>query len=379
MVKNKKLAYVTYQTFPADTANSLQTISNIIEMANQGIIVELIFPNRDVNSTQNIEDLKKYYNFKQNFLLTRTEHNLPFGKYNFFNKFFYHISHFLWAKSTVSNILTNTDCETYFTRSDWIFYFLSIKNRHVIFECHQPSKLRNLILKKSLRNENSKIIFLNSCLKNKYKKSLKFEKNAIVLNNGFRDDLFMKNVKKKSNQVVFVGELLRFGLSRNIEFILSCFEDPRLREFTLKIVGGPEFYVEELRNKFKNINNIFFFGRQSHASTINTLLESEIGILVNSNKNIHSTNYTSPLKYFEYLAARLKIVAIDFESHRNLPYSENILFFQADNKEMFIKSILDSYKKNFLEEKDFKTLSISKRVNNIIRFARLEGLEPPTL
>ena len=81
-MKSKKLAYVTYQTFPADTANSLQTISNIVEMTNQGLDVELIFPNRDVNSSQNIEDLKEYYNFKQTFSLTRTDHNLPFGKFN---------------------------------------------------------------------------------------------------------------------------------------------------------------------------------------------------------------------------------------------------------------------------------------------------------
>ena len=181
-MKSKKLAYVTYQTFPADTANSLQTISNIVEMTNQGLDVELIFPNRDVNSSRNIEDLKEYYNFKQTFSLTRTEHNLPFGKYNILNKFFYHISHYIWAKSTVSNILKNRNFEFYFTRSDWVFYFLSIKNKNVIFECHQPSKLRNFILNKCLQNKHSKVIFLNSYLKEHYKKSIKHIENAIVLN-----------------------------------------------------------------------------------------------------------------------------------------------------------------------------------------------------
>ena len=34
-MKNNKLAYVTYQTFPASTANSLQTICNITEIANK--------------------------------------------------------------------------------------------------------------------------------------------------------------------------------------------------------------------------------------------------------------------------------------------------------------------------------------------------------
>ena len=377
-MKSKKLAYVTYQTFPADTANSLQTITNIVEMSNQGLDVELIFPDRDRKSSQNIEDLKEYYNFEQTFSLTRTDHNLPFGKYNFLNKFFYHISHYLWAKSTVRNILKKRNFELYFTRSDWVFYFLSRKNRNVIFECHQPSKLRNFILNKCLQYKHSKVIFLNSSLKEHYEKSIKYLENAIVLNNGYRDDLFIKDFQKHSKQVVFVGELLRFGSSRNIEFILSCFEDSRLDDFTLKIVGGPVSHVEELKSRIQK-TNISFLGRQNHEFTVEVLLKSEIGILVNSSKNIHSTNYTSPLKYFEYLAARLKIVAVDFKSHRNLPFANNILFFQEENKEEFIQSILDSQKITPIIENDFKKLSISERVKNIIDLARLEGLEPPTL
>ena len=56
------------------------------------------------------------------------------------------------------------------------------------------------------------------------------------------------------------------------------------------------------------------------------LKESEIGLLINSSKNKHSVKFTSPLKYFEYLAADLKIVAVDFESHRELPF---ILIFYS--------------------------------------------------
>ena len=51
--------------------------------------------------------------------------------------------------------------EYLFTRSDWIFYFLSKKNYNVTFECHQLSKIRKWIIKNSIKNKNSKIIFLN--------------------------------------------------------------------------------------------------------------------------------------------------------------------------------------------------------------------------
>ena len=48
---NKKLNYVTYQTFPAQTANSLQTISNIKYLIKHGVEVSLYFPLREKQST----------------------------------------------------------------------------------------------------------------------------------------------------------------------------------------------------------------------------------------------------------------------------------------------------------------------------------------
>ena len=41
-----KLIYLTYQTFPADNANSIQTISTLKYFVRSGLNVELIFPIR---------------------------------------------------------------------------------------------------------------------------------------------------------------------------------------------------------------------------------------------------------------------------------------------------------------------------------------------
>ena len=61
---------------------------------------------------------------------------------------------------------------------------------------------------------------------------------------------------------------------------------------------------------------------------VKLILESEVGILINSEDTIHSKVFTSPIKYFEYLRGGLKVLAVDFTSHENLPYSEDITFFQ---------------------------------------------------
>ena len=181
--------------------------------------------------------------------------------------------------------------------------------------------------------------------------------------------------------MIFVGQLLRFGSGRNLDFIISCFEDKSLNNYILKIVGGPEEYIEIIKEKKggKIPDNITFLGRLDHNQTVQVMLESNIGILINSSENIHSTKFTSPLKYFEYMAAELKILAVDFESHRELPFSDNILFFDENNKDSFIDAVQKLNNTKPIKKEIYNKFSLSKRSKKIIEFARLEGLEPPTL
>jgi len=377
---NNKLVYLTYQSFPAETANSLQTITSIVEMVNQDVDIELIFPDREKTSSDDIQELKRYYNFDVDFKVKKLAHNLPFGKFKKFKKTSYHISHFIWAMKSVNQISNNISNIIFITRSDWVLYFLAKKNLKVLFECHQPSKLRNLILKYALRKSSTKIIFLNENLYEYHKKYIVHKNNSIILGSAYKDEFFQDKIEKIPNQVVFAGQLLRFGSDRNINFLVSCFEEKELEKFELKIIGGPSEYIEIFKNKRKKPipKNVEFIGRIDHKNTTKMLLQSEIGILINNEDN-HALKYTSPLKYFEYLAANLKIVAVDFNSHKKLPFSDNILFFQNNQKLSFINSIVNSKKTIPVKSEHYEEYSLSKRVKRIIKFARLEGLEPPTL
>ena len=107
---------------------------------------------------------------------------------------------------------------------------------------------------------------------------------------------------------------------------------------------------------------------------------SNIGVLLNSNKNEHSYKYTSPLKYFEYLYSGLNIIAVDFPSHKDLPYSQNITFFNENNHDSFINAVLFASEKQFDNTIDMNSITLKHRSYKIKNFyARLEGLEPPTL
>ena len=96
---------------------------------------------------------------------------------------------------------------------------------------------------------------------------------------------------------------------------------------------------------------------------------SEIGLLTNSDSNKHSTHYTSPLKYFEYLYSGLKILAVDFPAHQNLPFSNNIAFFENNNTQSFLKNALLNIKdKKYLDKKLLSEVTLDSRIKKIIEF-----------
>ena len=368
----KSLYYLTYQSFPADTANSIQTISNIKYLTKNGIDVTLFFPLREAGSDDNLNKIKEKYSVNVEFKIFGIKHNFPFGKINFFNPLFFLISHYLWTKKTVQQIVEKyPKPDVFFTRSDWVFYFLSKRNLNVIFEYHQYSKLRNYLIKKSLKNKKAKIIFLNNNLYEDFKNKNTLGERYEILQNGVDFEKFQSKAQKNKNEIVFVGKLTRFNKSRNIDFIIESLKKLNTN-YKLKIVGASSDEIKTLKKLTDNKNidkNITFYNRLSHIETIKHLMSAEIGILINSESNSHSLKYTSPIKYFEYLAAELKILAVDFDSHRKLPFSENIVFFQNKDFISFKLALEKIHNFKYIDKSALEEISLDSRAKNIIKLA----------
>ena len=380
------LKYITYQTFPSKKANTIQTIDNL-KYLKKYFNVELIFPLREAFSSSNIEDLKEFYGDISDIKFTGTDHKLPFGKFSYFEKYLFLLSHFLWSRKNVKKFIEPGDYNKFFfTRSEWVFYFLSKKSFNVIFECHQFSKVRKLILGKSIKYPNSKILFLNENLLRDSNIPKEHSNKLMVLHNGVDEKLFRKKVRKNKNEIVFAGNLKRFDNDRNLKFIIDSFKNSKLSEnFTLKIVGADIEEGEELESyiKSQNLDTIAkVVERQNRENTIRILESAEIGLLINSSENEHSFKYTSPLKYFEYLYSQLKILAIDFPAHRQLPFANNIQMFEEGDSEGFQACLKNSLSINPISIDELDTITLENRAKKIcdfFNFARLEGFEPPTL
>jgi hypothetical protein len=93
-------------------------------------------------------------------------------------------------------------------------------------------------------------------------------------------------------------------------------------------------------------------------------LSSSYGLLINSDDK-HSRLFTSPLKYFEYLAANLKVIAIDFPSHNLLPEQNNIYYFENENLDSLKGSIYRASENKFVDV-EIEKYSLNNRVKQII-------------
>jgi glycosyltransferase involved in cell wall biosynthesis len=368
----QEICYLTYQSFPADTANSLQTISNIKYLVKNGVDVELIFPLREKSSNASVNKIKEHYSIKEDFYVTGVKHFLPFGRIKIFESFFFHISHFLWSFFVVTFKIKKTDKKKFITRSDWILYFLARKGCDILFECHQTSKVRTFIINKSKNFRNVKFIFLNEHLQNYYNINAD---NSQVLHNGVDTEMFSSSVSKLDNKregLIFVGNLRRFNESRGIDFIIDAFKASKfLQDHKLSIIGGPDQDAQKLRVKIKELDlqeSITVTGRLGRSEIGEVYANSNIGILVNSSSNQHSYRYTSPLKYFEYLYMGLKVIGVDFPSHRALPRNNEINFFQENDISSFETAVKQALEKKLPLDIDREDFSLDTRAKKIISF-----------
>ncbi len=376
-----KLTYITYQVFPNEKANTIQTIRMLESLCSFGINAQLIFPDRGFVRNDN-EAIIEFYEIKETFKISKYSHKLPFNKFNLgkLEKINFLISSFLWSLSAVKKYFkTITKEEIIMTRTHWVLYFASKYKNKIIYECHKFSKIDNFILKRLKFNKNVIVVFPNEELQKQFNLLGELSENTLILQSAFDEKLYLSNdFEKVKNKVVFVGNLLRFNNSRNLEFLINTFHDARLENFNLTIIGGPNKVVNELKHSLSK--NTKAVGRLPQKDAIKEMVSAEIGLLINDGSEVHSYLYTSPIKYFEYLRGRLKILAVDFPSHRNLPLNKNNFYFDEDNKEDFINKLIEASNTKFHYEEGLENFSYNSRTKKLLdHIARLEGLEPPTL
>ena len=363
---DKKLVYMTYQSFPAHTANSIQTMTHIKFFSKFGYDVSLIFPLRNKESNANLNILQKFYEFTNPFKPIGTIHPLPFKKVQILEKFMYIISHFLWSYFTVRKYIKVNRGYYFFTRSEWIFYFLSKHSEKVIYECHQLSKIKKILIKRSIKRKDSKIIFVNPHMVKDL--GLSEDKKVKVLPSAFDEEVFSNSdAKLKTNKIIYAGSITRFGKSRGIDSLIMGLSKLNNSDFQFVIASNDDLSTE-LKSLIDSKGlNIEYHQNLSRTALAELYKSCTVGLLINNNSE-HAERFTSPLKYFEYIASGLKVLASDSKSHRLLPYQDCIIYFDSSSTSSFIDAANRAIK---LEEPTYNEIdryTMSQRVSNILNF-----------
>ena len=190
-----------------------------------------------------------------------------------------------------------------------------------------------------------------------------------MLHNGVDLEHYSQESKKNDYEIVFVGRLKRFNETRNVNFLLQGLASLGA-DYTLKIVGATKFEILDLNEEAKKLgieSRVKILERVNYSDVAKELSSASIGILTNSGKNKHSKSHTSPLKYFEYLAANLKVIAVNFPSHNLLPEQENIHYFEYKDMCSFKNTIFEASQSPFFNI-DIEKYSLNNRVKQIIQF-----------
>ena len=220
---------------------------------------------------------------------------------------------------------------------------------------------KKLALKISLLKQNSKVIFLNKYVAEQTKS--KFNNQILIQSNGFDLQNILPSDQKRKYNLVYSGSLKQLNTSRNFNFIYECFNDERLSNILLNVIGDDGLVAD----KYKKNKNIVFHGYKNRKEALELVNQFEVGLLIGNSDSKLSSHYTSPLKFFEYCGLKLKVVAVDFLSHRDLPFQENIYYFKENDSESFINAVSNSFLSEY-KEMDLNEHSLEKRVENIIYF-----------
>lgn len=377
------LVYATYQYFPDSRTNTFQSISTIKEFLNLGYEVDLVYPDRK-NLKQN-ENINDFYNIDKEFNKIKIGHlsKNTYSKENLYNKLIYLANHFFYAYKLKKIVLKLTRDDTcIFTRSPFIVYFLRTLNKPIIYEIHQLTKISKFLIKIFMKGSRNILLIAVSPGISKTLNRLEINSDYVeYLETGYDEELFSKiektnkGIHKLENRVQFIfgGSSKIQGTEKGIKRLIQCFDEVcnenKLDNIYFDIYCSNDLEKLDL-DKFLNTNNfssqIIVHNRITNYDFIKKLLQSHIGFIPLPNTD-HVNNFSSSMKFFEYIRANLFIIGSDVEANKRFDYEKLKLY--KENNDSIKKSIVfaienHNMENNLLNEKIIN-FSYSNRIKII--------------
>jgi GT2 family glycosyltransferase len=209
--------------------------------------------------------------------------------------------------------------------ASFLLWFREYLRLPLLFEAHEVFSLttERQDKKEKIKKQESKIysrldgiIAITRGLAECMREVFSLQASLAVIPDGVNLDFFGGSVRHPRNQkIVYIGQLYPW---KGTETLVEAM--PYLPLGELHIVGGSEDRIRYLKEKAGRLGvgqRVWFHGQVSPQEVKNHLADAAVAVLPLP-QDLISASFTSPLKLFEYMAARLPIVASDLPSTREV-------------------------------------------------------------
>lgn len=318
-----KICYLSNSAIPSSVASAIQIVKMCEAFSKLNNDVTLI----STNVSHSKENLFDFYNVKKKF---------RFKKLNYFKKFPLGFNYYLFSIMSIYESIKYKP-DIYITRNFFSCFLLILLNKKVIIEIHHDlsneSRIVRFLVKytKFLNSTNiKKLIAITESVKNLYKNKYSINENKfLVLPSGSSiNKTFNFKNKKKFFKIGYFGSLYK---SRGLDLIINLAKIDKKNSYYLygNISNLSKYYFT------KSIKNLYIKNYIPYKQIPDAISKMDILLLPYVSKITVAgdvgdiTNYTSPLKLFDYLCLGKIIICSDFDVLKEtLKERENAIFIK---------------------------------------------------
>jgi glycosyltransferase involved in cell wall biosynthesis len=390
-----KLTYIANNRLPTEKAHGLQIAKTCEAFLKQDVNLLLVIPRRHQPTPLKKKSIKNYYGLKKSiptsklpcldFLLIRSQLKLP----TFLGQFAF------WLQSSTFYFMATMRAMfrggIFYSRDIPALLPLVLMRKNCYYEGHNFPKTRighklyEFVLKRT-----KGVVVITHQLKKLYKEKFNLSDDQIVVApDGVDLDVFSGQNKSSSRKslnlpasqklIVYTGNLYPW---KGVYTLVESAKHLKSKDVTLVLVGGDvhDGAYEKLAAfaQQQGVQNLIMTGHVHPSQIPGYLAAADLLVIPNSAQNKMSASYTSPLKMFEYMAAKRPIVASSVPALKEVLNPENAAFFKPDNAADLAKTLDDllknSTKRTQLADQSYKDVSAytwDTRTSKIVDFLNL--------
>jgi len=376
-----KIAYLSESLIPSTAANSIHLMKMCKAFSEQGCRLVLLVP-QVRNQEESDYDSFEFYGVTPSFTLVRINIIPLLGP-----SFSYGIKCYRHLFRIRPDIV--------FSRSFYGSLFAVYAGFPTVFEFHQPISdfgFRHTVLFRELIKNRFflGLVVVTKALKDWYIEHFQLpQEKVLVAADGadiplssydLHENIELPDMSETGHHVAYVGALYE---GKGMEIVLPLAHN--CPDVNFHIVGGRVNDIEHWKAKAVDLKNIFFHGFYPHARVFSIMKKMDVLLAPNLNsvKGFGRINdigkWTSPLKLFEYMAAKKPILASNIKVFREvLVHEKNSILCDPDDYEAWRtglhRLLTDRKLADQLTSKAFADLTEkytwSKRAGDLLAFVK---------